>query len=104
MIENDRNLLSGASVPAQAVAAALPPAPPIPDRMVSATPPVTIFASVFVGAEEGCVKKRNVDVESSFIPLELPPFQAAFAVDSLRSAWPTPVGVPAGGRRRARPG
>jgi NitT/TauT family transport system substrate-binding protein len=50
---------------------------------------VTDFASVFVAAEEGYFKKRNLDVELKFIPLNST-IPAAIESDSLQIGGPTP--------------
>jgi NitT/TauT family transport system substrate-binding protein len=50
---------------------------------------VTDFTSVFVAAEEGFFKKRNLDVELKFIPLNST-IPAAVQADSLQIGGPTP--------------
>lgn len=50
---------------------------------------VTDFASVFVAAEEGYFKKRNLDVELKFIPINST-IPAAIQSDSLQIGGPTP--------------
>jgi NitT/TauT family transport system substrate-binding protein len=50
---------------------------------------VTDFASVFVAAEEGYFKKRGLDVEPKFIPLNST-IPAALQSDSLQIGGPTP--------------
>jgi NitT/TauT family transport system substrate-binding protein len=50
---------------------------------------VTDFASVFVAAEEGYFKKRNLDVELKFIPLNST-IPAALQSDSIQLGGPTP--------------
>ena len=50
---------------------------------------VTDFTSVFVAAEEGYFKKRNLDVELKFIPLNST-IPAAIQSDSLQIGGPTP--------------
>jgi NitT/TauT family transport system substrate-binding protein len=50
---------------------------------------VTDFASVFVAADEGYFKKRNLDVELKFIPLNST-IPAALQSDSLQIGGPTP--------------
>ena len=50
---------------------------------------VTDFASVFVAADEGLFKKRNLDVELKFIPLNST-IPAALQSDSLQIGGPTP--------------
>jgi NitT/TauT family transport system substrate-binding protein len=50
---------------------------------------VTDFATVFLGVEEGFFKKRNLDVEPKFIPLNST-IPAAIQSDSLQIGGPTP--------------
>ena len=50
---------------------------------------VTDFASAFVAAEQGFFKKRNLDVELKFIPLNST-IPAAIQADSLQIGGPTP--------------
>ncbi len=50
---------------------------------------VTDFTSVFVAAEEGMFKKRNLDVELKFIPINST-IPAAIQSDSLQIGGPTP--------------
>ncbi len=50
---------------------------------------VTDFASVFVAAEQGYFKKRSLDVELKFIPLNST-IPAAIQSDSLQIGGPTP--------------
>ena len=50
---------------------------------------VTDFASVFVAAEQGYFKKRGLDVEPKFIPLNST-IPAAIQADSLQLGGPTP--------------
>ena len=50
---------------------------------------VTDFASVFVGQEEGFFKKRGLDVEPKFIPVNST-IPAAIQSDSLQMGGPTP--------------
>ena len=50
---------------------------------------VSDFASVFVAAEQGYFKKRNLDVELKFIPLNST-IPAAIQSDSLQFGGPTP--------------
>jgi NitT/TauT family transport system substrate-binding protein len=50
---------------------------------------VSDFASVFVAAEQGYFKKRNLDVELKFIPLNST-IPAALQSDSLQIGGPTP--------------
>ena len=51
---------------------------------------VTDFASVFVAAEEGYFKKRELDVELKFIPINST-IPAAVQSDSLQIGGPTPI-------------
>ena len=60
-----------------------------PTRIVFGYTAVTDFASVFVAAEEGYFKKRNLDVELKFIPLNST-IPAALQSDSLHIGGPTP--------------
>ncbi|HMT65529.1 MAG TPA: ABC transporter substrate-binding protein, partial [Ottowia sp.] len=53
------------------------------------TKSVTDFASVFVAAEEGYFKKRGLDVELKFIPINST-IPAAIQSDSLQIGGPTP--------------
>ena len=50
---------------------------------------VTDFASAFVAAEEGFFKKRNLDVEMKFIPINST-IPAAVQAESLQIGGPTP--------------
>ena len=61
-----RTLLSGL---AAASASATLPAWGQSTKIIFGYTAVTDFASVFVAAEEGYFKKRNLDVELKFIPL-----------------------------------
>ncbi|MBT2335738.1 ABC transporter substrate-binding protein [Variovorax paradoxus] len=82
-----RTLLS--ALAAASAATALPSrAQPSPKIMFGYTA-VSDFASVFVAAEEGYFKKRNVDVELKFIPLNST-IPAALQSDSLQIGGPTP--------------
>lgn len=58
-------------------------------RIVFGYTAVTDFASVFVAANEGYFKKRNLDVELKFIPLNST-IPAALQSDSLQIGGPTP--------------
>jgi len=58
-------------------------------RIVFGFTAVTDFASVFVAAEEGYFKKRNLDVELKFIPINST-IPAAIQSDSLQIGGPTP--------------
>ena len=81
-----RDLLAGAA--AVSAMAALP-ARAQSQRIVFGYTAVTDFASVFVAAEEGLFKKRNLDVELKFIPLNST-IPAAVQADSLQIGGPTP--------------
>lgn len=58
-------------------------------RIVFGYTAVTDFASVFVGVDQGYFKKRGVDVELKFIPLNST-IPAALQSDSLQIGGPTP--------------
>ena len=60
-----------------------------PTKIVFGYTAVSDFASVFVAAEEGYFKKRNLDVELKFIPLNST-IPAALQSDSLQIGGPTP--------------
>jgi NitT/TauT family transport system substrate-binding protein len=81
-----RHLLAGAS--ATALVAALP-ARAQSSKITFGYTAVTDFASVFVAAQEGFFKKRNLDVELKFIPLNST-IPAAVQADSLQIGGPTP--------------
>lgn len=81
-----RTLLSGL---AAASAAATLPAWAQSTKITFGYTAVTDFASVFVAAEEGYFKKRNLDVELKFIPLNST-IPAALQSDSLQIGGPTP--------------
>jgi NitT/TauT family transport system substrate-binding protein len=82
-----RHLLAGAAA-AGALAAAAPARAQSP-KIVFGYTAVTDFASVFVAAEEGYFRKRNLDVELKFIPLNST-IPAAVQADSLQVGGPTP--------------
>ena len=83
-----RTLLS--ALAAASAAAALPSrAQPSPPKIVFGYTAVTDFASVFVAAEEDYFKKRGLDVELKFIPLNST-IPAALQSDSLQIGGPTP--------------
>lgn len=83
-----RTLLS--ALAAAAAAAALPSrAQQSHPKIVFGYTAVTDFASVFVAAEEGYFKKRSLDVELKFIPLNST-IPAALQSDSLQIGGPTP--------------
>lgn len=81
-----RTLLSGL---AAASAAATLPVWAQSTKITFGYTAVTDFASVFVAAEEGFFKKRNLDVELKFIPLNST-IPAALQSDSLQIGGPTP--------------
>lgn len=81
-----RHLLAGAAA-AGAIAAL--PARAQTGKITFGYTAVTDFASVFVAAEEGFFKKRNLDVELKFIPLNST-IPAAVQADSLQVGGPTP--------------
>jgi NitT/TauT family transport system substrate-binding protein len=81
-----RTLLSSL---ATACAATALPAWSQTTRIVFGYTAVTDFASVFVAAEEGYFKKRQLDVELKFIPLNST-IPAAIQSDSLQIGGPTP--------------
>jgi NitT/TauT family transport system substrate-binding protein len=81
-----RTLLSGL---AAASAAATLPAWAQSTKITFGYTAVTDFASVFVAAEEGYFRKRNLDVELKFIPLNST-IPAALQSDSLQIGGPTP--------------
>lgn len=85
---NRRDLLTAASAAAAAAAAPAVLAQPTP-RIVFGYTAVTDFASVFVAAEEGLFRKRQLDVELKFIPLNST-IPAAVQADSLQIGGPTP--------------
>jgi NitT/TauT family transport system substrate-binding protein len=74
---------------AGAAAAVAPTAFAQSTRIVFGYTAVTDFASVFVAAEEGLFKKRQLDVELKFIPLNST-IPAAVQADSLQIGGPTP--------------
>ncbi|WP_219215866.1 ABC transporter substrate-binding protein [Variovorax boronicumulans] len=85
---NRRTLLS--ALAAASATAALPShAQQSNPKIVFGYTAVTDFASVFVAAEEGYFKKRNLDVELKFIPLNST-IPAALQSDSLQIGGPTP--------------
>jgi NitT/TauT family transport system substrate-binding protein len=71
------------------MAASLPAIAQAPTKIVFGYTAVTDFASVFVAAEEGYFKKRNLDVEPKFIPINST-IPAAIQSDSLQIGGPTP--------------
>ena len=62
---------------------------PTPTKIVFGYTAVTDFATVFIAAEEGYFKKRSLDVEPKFIPLNST-IPAALQSDSLQVGGPTP--------------
>ena len=81
-----RAVLLGTAVAALAVAS---PAWSQPTKILFGYTAVTDFASVFVAAEQGYFKKRDLDVELKFIPLNST-IPAALQSDSLQIGGPTP--------------
>jgi NitT/TauT family transport system substrate-binding protein len=81
-----RTVLSGIAAATGAIAL---PAWSQTTKIVFGFTAVTDFASVFVAAEEGYFKKRNLDVELKFIPLNST-IPAALQSDSLQIGGPTP--------------
>ena len=75
-----------AAIPA---AASLPALAQGATKIVFGYTAVTDFASVFVAAEEGYFKKRGLDVELKFIPINST-IPAAIQSDSLQIGGPTP--------------
>ena len=82
-----RTLLS--ALAATSAIAALPSRAQSNPKIVFGYTAVTDFASVFVAAEEGYFKKRSLDVELKFIPLNST-IPAALQSDSLQIGGPTP--------------
>jgi len=82
-----RTLLT--ALAAASATAALPARAQAATKIVFGYTAVTDFASVFVAAEEGYFKKRNLDVELKFIPLNST-IPAALQSDSLQIGGPTP--------------
>ena len=74
---------------ASATAAVALPARAQSTKIVFGYTAVTDFATVFVGVEQGFFKKRNVDVEPKFIPINST-IPAAIQSDSLQIGGPTP--------------
>ena len=71
------------------LAAGLPARAQAPTKIVFGYTAVTDFASVFVAAEEGYFKKRGLDVELKFIPINST-IPATIQSDSLQIGGPTP--------------
>ncbi|MDH6592158.1 NitT/TauT family transport system substrate-binding protein [Variovorax sp. TBS-050B] len=85
-----RRTLLSALAAASAAAAALPARAQAPHpKIVFGYTAVSDFASVFVAAEEGYFKKRSLEVELKFIPLNST-IPAALQSDSLQIGGPTP--------------
>lgn len=84
---NRRTLL--AALVAGPAGAALPAQAQSDTKIVFGYTAVVDFASVFVAAEEGYFKKRHLDVELKFIPLNST-IPAALQSDSLQIGGPTP--------------
>jgi NitT/TauT family transport system substrate-binding protein len=59
-----------------------------PTKIIFGFTAVSDFASIFVGCEEGFFKKRGLDVEPKFIPLN-PSIPAAIQSESLHIGGPT---------------
>jgi NitT/TauT family transport system substrate-binding protein len=74
---------------AGAASLALPAYSQATTKIVYGYTAVTDFATVFLGVEEGFFKKRNLDVEPKFIPLNST-IPAAIQSDSLHIGGPTP--------------
>lgn len=77
------------SLAAASATLALPAHSQASTKIVFGFTAVTDFTSVFVAAEEGYFKKRNLDVELKFIPLNST-IPAAIQSDSLQMGGPTP--------------
>lgn len=77
------------SLAAAAIAPLALPARAQATKIVLGYTAVTDFASAFVAAEQGYFKKRNLDVELKFIPLNST-IPAALQADSLQVGGPTP--------------
>lgn len=77
------------SLAAAGLATALPSWAQTNTKIVFGYTAVTDFTSVFVAAEQGYFKKRNLDVELKFIPLNST-IPAAIQSDSLQIGGPTP--------------
>ena len=82
-----RTLLS--ALAAASAASALPSRAQANPKIVFGYTAVSDFASVFLAAEEGYFKKRNLEVELKFIPLNST-IPAALQSDSLQIGGPTP--------------
>jgi NitT/TauT family transport system substrate-binding protein len=84
-----RRTLIAASLSAGAAAIALPARAQGITKIVYGYTAVTDFATVFLGIDEGYFKKRNLEVEAKFIPLNST-IPAAIQSDSLQMGGPTP--------------
>lgn len=82
-----RTVLSGLAAATGSVA--LPAWSQATTKIVFGYTAVTDFASVFIAAEQGYFRKRNLDVELKFIPLNST-IPAALQSDSLQIGGPTP--------------
>ena len=78
-----------AALPALAAAALLPARARAATKIVFGYTAVTDFASVFVAAEQGYFRQRDLEVELKFIPLNST-IPAALQSDSLQIGGPTP--------------
>ena len=85
----ERRTLLFSALGAALLPAALPARAQSPAKIVFGYTAVTDFASVFVAQEEGYFKKRNLDVELKFIPLNST-IPSALQSDSLQIGGPTP--------------
>ncbi|MBI5259927.1 MAG: ABC transporter substrate-binding protein [Burkholderiales bacterium] len=86
-----RTVLASTAAALAAPTALLAPAPARAQgsRIVFGFTAVTDFSSVFVAAEEGYFKKRGLEVELKFIPINST-IPAALQADSLQIGGPTP--------------
>jgi NitT/TauT family transport system substrate-binding protein len=82
-----RTLVAAAAAPAVLLGTAA--RAQAPTKIVFGYTAVTDFTSVFVAAEEGLFKKRGLDVELKFIPINST-IPAAVQADSLQIGGPTP--------------
>lgn len=78
-----------AALAAAPAALSLPAAAQASTKIVYGYTAVTDFASVFVAAEQGYFRKRALDVELKFIPINST-IPAALQADSLQIGGPTP--------------
>jgi len=84
-----RRTLVGGLAAAAIAPLALPSRAQPSTKIVLGYTAVTDFASAFVAAEQGYFKKRNIEVELKFIPLNST-IPAALQSDSLQIGGPTP--------------